>query len=170
MSTIRKLTGMSRWWTATTDRRAPVLAWASTSGMTDGAPDASMKASVPAMGPNMNGSVPCTVGDAGPEVTVGRVDGRHRAELEGQLEPAGREVDDDDLLVAAIDEGRQRAQPDRAAAEDHDLVVGPDLGLVGRVHAHRQRLGQGGDGEVEARRHGVQAAAAGDLADQEVGA
>ena len=89
-----------------------------------------------------------------------------RAETEGELEPGRTQIDRDHVVVAAVDEGRDGRQTDRAAAEDAHTVPRAHVGLLGGVHAHREGLGERRHVERQVLGHRVQPTPV-DLGDQE---
>ena len=72
------------------------------------------------------------------------------ADVQGELEAGGAQIDGDDLPVAAVDQRGDGRQPDGSAPEDGDPVPGMHLGLLCRPHPDGQRLGQRGHVEWEA--------------------
>jgi hypothetical protein len=79
-----------------------------------------------------------------PDVDLPGIQLRPGSQRAGQLQPAGREVDRDDVLAAAVAEARDGGEADGAGSEHGGLLVGQDLELVDGVHAHAQRFGEGG--------------------------
>ena len=84
----------------------------------------------------------------------------------GQPTPGGGQVDTDDTGHAAIGQTGNGRQTDWAATEYRHQLTRMDVGLLRRVHPHRDRLGQGGDIERHTVGNRMQATAAGRLADQ----
>ena len=96
-------------------------------------------------------------GELAPDVGGGRIEGGLRADVKGELEASRTQVDGHNLVVATVDERRDRSEADRTATEDAHAVAGPHVGLVRGVHADREGLGEGRHVEREIVRHGVQA-------------
>ncbi len=73
-------------------------------------------------------------------VGLGGIDGGGGAEFFGQGQPAGGEVDGDNLGAAGQAEGLDEEQADQTGAEDHGAVAGGEAGAAPGVKGNRDRF------------------------------
>ena len=110
--------------------------------MTWAEPDASMKAAVAGVGPNMKGDVPCNRAELLPHVGDAGVEGSLRTEPQGKLQPGGAEVDGDDLSWPRSTRVAMAASPMGPHPNTATPVAGLHVSLVGGAHPDGQRLGE----------------------------
>ena len=80
-----------------------------------------------------------------PDIGRGWVESRLGSEVQGELSAHRARFDGHHPFVASVDQRGDGGKPDWSAAEHRNAVAVLHVGLVDRMHAHRQRLGEGGD-------------------------
>ena len=117
-----------------------------------------MNAAVAGVGPNMKGAVPWRRASSAQTSAVVGSKAACAPSSSGEVEAGRTEVDGHDPVVAPVDEGRDRGEADRSAAEDAHTVARLHVGLLRGVHADGERLGERGDVEGQIVGHRMQPA------------
>ena len=87
---------------------------------------------------------------------LARIEDRARSQRLGALTAQRRQVEGDDVFDPAPAQGHDRAEADRAHAEDRHALAGLRVGAIHRVRADRDRLDERGVLQADLARNAAQ--------------